>query len=189
MLGYWGDNQSQAYFNGWISNPGTAADGTPYIWSAESNGGIFQDNGTTSNLVNLGSAVGHDGPNEIALGGQGNTGEPSTGNVGELLIYPSDLSPAQFQQTENYLLAKWFGLNVAGASALPTATPVSVAAGATLDLNGNNQQVLSLTDYNGGGGTVTNSSAVPASLTLRRQPGRTSSAASSATAPPAARPR
>ena len=119
MLGYWGDNQSQAYFNGWIGDPpGTAADGTPYIWSAESNGGIFQDNGTTSNLVNLGSAVGHDGPDQVRPGAaRADAGKPSTGNVGELLIYRSDLSPAQFQQTESYLLAKWFGLNVASSRA------------------------------------------------------------------------
>ena len=41
---------------------------------------------------------------------------------------------------------------------LPTATPVSIASGATLDLNGANQQVASLNDYVAGSqGTVTNS--------------------------------
>jgi fibronectin-binding autotransporter adhesin len=54
-----------------------------------------------------------------------------------------------------------------GVPPLPIGTPVSLATGATLDLNGASQQVGSLSDYApGGGGLVTNSSADAAVLTL-----------------------
>ena len=51
---------------------------------------------------------------------------------------------------------------------LPTATPVSVISGATFDVNGNNQQVASLSDYTAGsGGTVVNSNtSIASTLTL-----------------------
>ncbi len=54
------------------------------------------------------------------------------------------------------------------APGLPTGTPVSLAAGATFDVGGNNQQVASLSDYTAGsGGTVVNSNTSAAStLTL-----------------------
>ena len=60
-------------------------------------------------------------------------------------------------------------------STVATATPPPLAPGATLDLNGDDQQVLSLTDYNGGGGAqVTDGSARGPSSPSRGQPGRTS---------------
>ena len=50
---------------------------------------------------------------------------------------------------------------------LPNASPVRIAAGATLDLNGNNQTVASLADSGAAGGTVTNSAATtPVTLIL-----------------------
>jgi fibronectin-binding autotransporter adhesin len=53
-------------------------------------------------------------------------------------------------------------------SILPTTTPVVIAAGATLDLNGANQTVLSLSDSTlGSGGSLINSlTAAPATLTI-----------------------
>ena len=59
-----------------------------------------------------------------------------------------------------------FAIAAGPANALPTTTALSIAAGATFDLNGNVQQVASLGDGAGGGGTVTNSSGAPATLTL-----------------------
>ena len=52
-------------------------------------------------------------------------------------------------------------------------TPVQIAAGALLDLGGVNQTVASLSDLSGSGGTVTNSSAGPATLTLTPTRGST----------------
>jgi autotransporter-associated beta strand protein len=56
---------------------------------------------------------------------------------------------------------------------LPTSTPLSIAAGATLDLTGASQTIDSLTDAGGGGGTVTNSSASTATLTINPSSGST----------------
>ena len=62
-----------------------------------------------------------------------------------------------------------------GTNLLPSATPVQVASGATLDLNGNSQTVASLSDLGGGGGTVTSSaSSTTATLTINPASGSTS---------------
>ena len=50
--------------------------------------------------------------------------------------------------------------------ALPTTTPLHVASGATLDLNGTSQTVGGLSDLSGSGGTVTNSGTGWATLTV-----------------------
>ena len=47
---------------------------------------------------------------------------------------------------------------------LPFDTDLAIAAGATVDLSGGHQQVASLADLGGGGGTVTNNGATPATL-------------------------
>ncbi len=50
---------------------------------------------------------------------------------------------------------------------LPAATPLSIAAGATLDLGGGSQQVSSLSDYAAGsGGSIINSGSTASTLTL-----------------------
>ena len=50
---------------------------------------------------------------------------------------------------------------------LPAATPLSIAAGATLDLGGGSQQVSSLSDYAAGsGGSIINSGSTASALTL-----------------------
>jgi autotransporter-associated beta strand protein len=49
---------------------------------------------------------------------------------------------------------------------LPTATALAIASGAVLDLNGGTQQVASLSDHNGGGGSVTNGGTGDATLTI-----------------------
>ncbi len=54
-----------------------------------------------------------------------------------------------------------------GSNVLPTSTALAIAAGSTLDLNGVNQQVASLSDYApGSGGTVTNSGSTKATLDI-----------------------
>jgi autotransporter-associated beta strand protein len=49
---------------------------------------------------------------------------------------------------------------------LPATSPVNLASSATLDLTGTSQAVASLSDTGGSGGTITNSSVIPATLTL-----------------------
>ena len=57
---------------------------------------------------------------------------------------------------------------------LPAATPLSIAAGATLDLGGGSQQVSSLSDYAAGsGGSIINSGSTASVLTLSPSGGST----------------
>ena len=58
-------------------------------------------------------------------------------------------------------------VNTGAASPLPTGTALKIAAGATLDLNGANATIASLSDIGAAGGTVTNSaSGTPSALTI-----------------------
>ncbi len=81
----------------------------------------------------------------------------SSAAIDDVTIYGSLLTPAQ-------LSAMFAG--GPGPGALPAATPVLVASGATFDLGGVNQQVASLANVSGSGGTVTNSVPSTATLTL-----------------------
>ena len=77
------------------------------------------------------------------------------GAVEDAGIYNGAMTPAEVQS-----------LYTTTVGTLPTATPVTLAHGATFDLNGTTQQVASLQDGAGGGGTLTNSSVASATLTL-----------------------
>jgi fibronectin-binding autotransporter adhesin len=59
-----------------------------------------------------------------------------------------------------------FNFNAGGGNLLPTTTDLSIAAGATVDLGGKDQQVASLANYGGGGGSVTNNGSEDSSLTV-----------------------
>ena len=90
-----------------------------------------------------------------AVGNWTNGGQQFAEYIDDVNIYQSALSAAQVQLLYNN-------------GVLPAQTPVQIAAGATLDLNGSAQQVGSLNDYVGGSsyGAVTNGAAIPATLTL-----------------------
>ena len=86
------------------------------------------------------------------------------GDIAEVLVYDRHLEDAERQAVESYLGEKW-GIAVAApagvaTNVLPTATDVTVADGATLDLAGRVQTVASLA----GAGLVTNSSPTQATL-------------------------
>jgi|GEM_PF-1845201 len=70
---------------------------------------------------------------------------------------------------------QYLGMASTGGSAntLPTTTTLVVGRGATVDLNGVNQQVLSLSDTSGSGGSLINTSTTAAILTLSPTGGRT----------------
>lgn len=57
-------------------------------------------------------------------------------------------------------------INLTGSNPLPTNTPVSIATGSILDLNGVNQQIASLSDHLGSGGSVTNGGTSDVTLTI-----------------------
>lgn len=59
-----------------------------------------------------------------------------------------------------------FSFNTGGNNLLPTTTALSIAAGATVDLGGKDQQVASLANYGGAGGSVTNNGMEDSSLTV-----------------------
>ena len=70
---------------------------------------------------------------------------PWMGDLGEVIVYGSALTAAQRTQVESYLMMKWLGGGGSTADLLPTSTAVNLAAsGATLDLNGLNQTIASL---------------------------------------------
>ena len=67
--------------------------------------------------------------------------------MGKVLAYSGTLTTAQRQAVEAYLEYQWFGTGSPSYAnnVLPTAYPVNITtAGATLDLNGNNQAISSL---------------------------------------------
>ena len=76
--------------------------------------------------------------------------------------------------------AQLVGLDVAGpdvsfvsGNTLPSTSAVSIASGATLDLDGNNQQIASLSNSGGSGGSVINSGSGASTLTLSPSAGST----------------
>jgi len=78
-----------------------------------------------------------------------------------------------------WMAQQWFDAIIAhaghGSDVLPVTTPVSIAAGATLDLNGVTQTIASLDDLGGGGGAVVNGDSDTAlTLTLNAPGGSTS---------------
>ena len=114
---------------------------------------------------------GHDGSNtaQIAIGNiSPNNGWNGNIQVGEVVAYGSALSDAERNTLDTYLNTKWFGGGggSSGINLLPTDTPVSIASGAAINLNGVSQQVASLADYGGGGGSVTNGGTDDVTLTI-----------------------
>ncbi len=91
--------------------------------------------------------------------GAAGTGGNFVGSMDDFYLFGSVLSASQIQKVyQNQVI--YFG------SALPANTPVQVASGATLDLGGVSQTIDSLANSGVSGGTVTNSVAGTATLTL-----------------------
>ena len=189
LLGYWNGKMDQAYFNGWVSNNGSGptADSNRHMYettiddpSNSNNSTVYvydTRNPTVQQLFS--NASGQQGPNGLELNGYSNGGELSDCNVAEVLIYSGILDSA-VAQTEAYLASKYWGAALpggvasAGNNVLPFGTPLAIAAGATLDLNGLNQQVASLADYGPGGfGAIANSNTGASVLTLSASGGAT----------------
>ena len=175
-LGTNGGQTGTATYSAW-ANPGNGGNwtngGTMYLQGVQES---TTANGTAVYALNTASLVeGVHGSAVSTTWGIGQSfnggGRYFTGYVGEVLAYNGVLSTAEQTAVEDYLNAKW-NLEIGGLSTatnvLPTNTAVSLAAGATLDLDSTNQQVASLGDYQtlGNGGTVTNSGYGPAVLTF-----------------------
>jgi autotransporter-associated beta strand protein len=85
------------------------------------------------------------------------------GSIGEILMYPRRLTPAENSLITSYLMNKWkVGSYVAPAQILPATTAMIVRKGAVLDLNGASQTFASLVCE----GTLRNSSTNPVTVTF-----------------------
>ncbi|MFO1522778.1 MAG: hypothetical protein U1F77_11850, partial [Kiritimatiellia bacterium] len=140
LLGYHGGTQGDAYYNGWVNDSTQAVNygGNLYAGMVPGPGvnSLVYQNG----LLLASNQTGTTAPGTLRLGGGAET---SFGDIGELLVFDSVLTEEQRLQVEQYLQAKWQGV-------LPATSPVSItASGAILDLNGQNQQIGSLSGVAG----------------------------------------
>jgi autotransporter-associated beta strand protein len=144
LLGFHGGTQDDAYFNAWLKDGTTSADSLNHVYEATINStGTAQFYSNGSSLA--GPTAGFAGPNGLALGGYYTTGpaEQSYGSVGEVLVFNRVLNTTERQQMEAYLQGKWYG------QLAPSDNVSITASGATLDLNGVNQTIGSLTGVDG----------------------------------------
>ncbi len=154
LLGYWGGRKDVGHYdNGWDTANTTSADTGTYLYEA-----VIPASGNASTYRNgtlVGSLLAGTGPNGLKIGGgYGGAGtEYSSGEIAEVLVYNWTLSDSERKRVEQYLIKKW------GLGALPDGADVTVASGATLDLNGGSQNLGALNDSGGAGGTVLNSAA------------------------------
>ena len=184
------DIQSNAYNFHRSEASGTDTDPTLGLWGNDAsgnvtggttlvNGSTTYPDGASTSATNLGTGTLPNAYNLIAVETTGpvtadsfnadrNTIHSGDQSQAELIMYNTPLTSAQMVQVEAYLNAKW-GLGIAGmptfntSNLLPVTTPVTIDAGATLDLNGASQQVASLS----GSGLLTNTNAsLPVTFTV-----------------------
>lgn len=101
LLGWWGTSMDQGFFEGWVSQPASAANGSWALYS-------MVTNGSTSSVYRNGTllatnANGVTGPNGLSLDGHGATSEFSDAQIAEVLVYSAALGNAQRAQVETYL--------------------------------------------------------------------------------------
>ena len=84
------------------------------------------------------------------------------GLIGEVLVYDRVLNASEREAVGAYLSSKWLGIGTPASNVLPTTTALTVASGASADLNGVDQTVGSLS----GGGAVLNNAARGCTLTV-----------------------
>jgi len=126
-------------------------------------------NGGNSNKFTIGRTHLISGVNKAgrsgnwAIGNYYPSGSPRafTGNICEIIAYPMELSVAERQFVENYLMRKWGITQAVVTDILPASSVLTVAESGTLDLNGLNQTLSSIS----GTGRILNSGAA-ANLTL-----------------------
>ena len=129
----------------WAGELNTSSGHTLYL-----NGSLVASNTNTTPLNSLGGS--HYG----ILGAGPAYVDPFIGDLGEVMIFNSALSPAQVAAVQQYLMAKWTQPDI-----LPEGTPVSISGSGTLDLHGATQTIGSLTSSDSttavllGGGQLT----------------------------------
>ena len=169
---FWGNNYNPVLTAGnnlgtWLpsgfSGPSPAVDMTSYVGQQAWNQvAAVGSGGNTYFYIDgnfVGSALGENTSYIASIGNALGNGQAFAQYIDDVDMYQSALSAAQVK------LLYALGNPLTGV--LPALTPVQIAAGATLDLNGFSQQVGSLNDcVPGSQGMVTNGAATPATLTL-----------------------
>ena len=144
LLGPWGGSGETAFFeNGFLYNGGVGSTDTLprfHVGTIAANGAAaYYSNGT---LLGIGTG---NGPNGLRLGGgfQNSATEFASGDIGELFVFNGVLTDTQRTQLDSYIARKWYGLG--NTNVLPTTTAVTLSGGSTLDVNGTDQTVASIT--------------------------------------------
>ena len=142
LLGTWQGSAESAFFtNGFLYNSGVADTNPRFHIGTIATGGAaaYYSNGS---LLGTGSGV---GPNALRLGGGFLAGatELASGDIGELFVFNGVLTDPQRQSLDSYIARKWYGLG--NTNVLPTTTAVTLSGGSTLDINGTDQTIASLT--------------------------------------------
>ena len=142
LLGYHGGAINRAYFEGWVTAGGDwqAADQAPHVFTGLIPGSPTSSAVYADGILVISNTGGTTGPNGLSLNGWHANTQFSDCEYGELLIYDRALSDAERMAAETYLRNKWFS----ALNAIPDGSAVSIAGGATLDLNGFDETIGSL---------------------------------------------
>jgi hypothetical protein len=103
LLGHWSGGDNRAFFNGWVTQAGSAST-TPYVYTGIGDGGtgFYYRNG-----VLQGSNGFSTGPARISLGGYATGSEKSDAQVAELMVFNRPLTQAERENIEDYLAGKY----------------------------------------------------------------------------------
>jgi autotransporter-associated beta strand protein len=183
--GGWGSGNMTFYLNeGSDNGHGTKAGGVSYAQGWEEGSTNITDNnwhflvmtcngstkamyvdGNVDTIVSSWAAATGVG-SQLWIGGSADTGDQDVGLGGlidEVYVFSRALSQTEIRNLMNNQSVDAI-TNTPGQ--LPAASPVSLAAAATLDLSGLSETIASLSDLGGGGGWVTNSSGTNATLVI-----------------------
>ena len=147
---------------GFLTGTTALNDGNWHFLTLVNNGGaesIYVDGNVDTVISSMSGALAS-GANQTWIGGSPDTDAGAvkmTGLIDEVCVFDRALTQAQIRAIVT---------NAPTTGSLPAASAVSVATGATLDLSGLSQTVAALSDFNGGGGKITNSLPQPVTLVL-----------------------
>ncbi|MFT3909366.1 MAG: HYR domain-containing protein [Ferruginibacter sp.] len=145
LLGWWGQSNDQAYFDGWVNNPFSPADNNPAIYSATGSGGLssFYKNGTQ--LASNASGVA--APNGLQLNGWNGQNELSDCDIMDVIIFSTVLSNTQRSAVETSV-SNYYNNNtglISGPSITVSPTTTTTYTVMGTDANGSTMQTVTVT--------------------------------------------
>ncbi len=123
LLGWHGNLEGVAYFNGWVAYPGPTHTNTARVMSAVIRGGSANSDFAMDGVLKAANTSGMAGPNGLTIN---NSGENTDAEVAEIVVFPRALSDAERFRVETGLAAKW---------GLVVANPVTTGLVSSLDAN------------------------------------------------------